>query len=169
MRRFPLGTYPTFAVELLRARAALTVVEEVGLALRAHRRTLALPQRGYATLRGWSKTHVARLESDAGSVRLADVVTALAGTGYAVGLYRVTTPADENVSARVLPGSWPRTELVARVRDGSRRFPGHRETRQVTVPPPWWFCSESTRSDTEEPQWYARGPSMWDGVFDRAG
>lgn len=182
MNRIPFGTYPTFARELLRARAELTVVDEVGLALRAHRRVLALPQRGYAALRGWSKTHVARLESDAGSVRFADVVDALVGTGYALGLYRTEPPeddcgavpgvghvAEEWTSERVAPESWPRSELVARVRDGTRRFPGHRETKQISSPPPWWFCSESTRSDTEEPHWYAPGPSMWDGIFDRAG
>ncbi|WP_030526793.1 helix-turn-helix domain-containing protein [Phycicoccus jejuensis] len=165
MRLLPL-TYPTFARELLAARAALTVPHEVGLALRAHRRTLGLGQRAYARRRGWSASHVARLETRAGDLRLTDVVAALGPTGYCLALcHRGAAPDPEPdpdtpappaaLPVPVSPTHWPRTELLALVRDGSRRFPAHHDTTQVTYPPNWWWQTEATRIGTQRPTWYA--------------
>ncbi len=165
MRLLPL-TYPTFARELLAARAALTVPHEVGLALRAHRRTLGLGQRAYARHRGWSASHVARLETRAGDLRLTDVVAALGPTGYCLALcHRGPDPEPEPdpdtpappaaLPVPVSPTHWPRTELLALVRDGSRRFPAHHDTTQVTYPPNWWWQTEATRIGTQRPTWYA--------------
>ena len=81
-------TRPTFSRELLEARAALTLGDAVGLALRAHRRVVGLSQRAYAASRGWSPARVARLEARAGSVRLDDVLAALAPTGFTLVLVR---------------------------------------------------------------------------------
>src|SRR3954469_23875995 len=71
-----------YAPRLARARAHLTVSDEVGLALRAHRRALGLSQRSYAASRGLSRTMLARLEAGAGRMSLDTVVAALEGTGF---------------------------------------------------------------------------------------
>lgn len=167
----PPLTYPTFALDLLRARAALTIADHVGLALRAHRRALRMSQRVYARHRGWSKGHLARLEADAGRLRLCDVVAGLRGTGYALALCRAPTPPPEPEEPApsaapawaadavvVGPEHWPRSELLARVRDGSRRFPAHHDTRQVTYPPSWWWSTEATYVHSVAPDWYAPRP-----------
>ena len=67
---------------LRRARGALTVEAEVGLALRAHRRRLGLSQRAYALRRGLSRAMLARLEVGAGRMTVDTVSDALAGTGF---------------------------------------------------------------------------------------
>ncbi len=85
MENSPL-TYPTFARELLEARATLTLSDEVGLALRLHRRRLGKSQRAYAAVRGWSRSHLGRLEATAGRMRLEDVVAALQPTGFRLAL-----------------------------------------------------------------------------------
>jgi transcriptional regulator with XRE-family HTH domain len=71
-----------YAPQLARARARLTVSDEVGLALRAHRRALGLSQRSYAASRGLSRAMLARLEAGAGRMSLDTVVDALEGTGF---------------------------------------------------------------------------------------
>ena len=176
----PPLTYPTFAAELLHARRTLTVADEVGLALRAHRHGLGTSQRAYARLRGWSKGHGARLEAAAGRLRLDDVTEALRGTGLVLALCRDPSedpphqpaPAAGRPTSGPAPGpapgpvpvrpeDWPRSELVARVRDGSRRFPGHHTAEQVTYPPGWWWASEATTAGSRAPHWTARRP--WDG------
>ena len=50
---------PKYARQLARARAPLTVADEVGLALRDHRRALGLSQRAYAASRGLSRAMLA--------------------------------------------------------------------------------------------------------------
>lgn len=215
----PPLTFPTFARELLEARAALTVVEEIGLALRAHRRALGLSQRAYALRRGYARSTFARLEAGAGGVKLDDVIAALDGTGFGLYLGRTdpapTLPPDEPAPAsaltptlpptelrpegdgtlvdglaaehedpsssgaaygasrspRPLPGrpppvpvtAWPRPELIARVRGGTRRFPGHRVTTQITFPPTWWWVHEYFAGSTNPPHWYSSpyGTPTW--------
>jgi transcriptional regulator with XRE-family HTH domain len=178
---FP-NTFPTFARELLAARASLTLIDEIGLALRAHRRALGLSQRAYALKRGYARSTFARLEADAGAARLDEVLNALEGTGFGLYLGVVGTPPSpdhdaDGASALPLPASvhevvqplagrpspvpvetWPRPELIARVRGGYRRFPGHRRTHQITSPPVWWWVQEYFRGGTAEPQWYS---PMW--------
>jgi hypothetical protein len=152
--------YPTFAAELLEARATLTLGDEVGLALRATRHRLRLSQRAYATLRGWSTSRLTRLEAGAERLRLGEVVAALEGTDYTLALCRrplggpsppapgAPAPAGAALPVPIAPDHWPRTELLARVRDGSRRFPGHRDVEQVDHAPGWWWNTEATRIGT---------------------
>lgn len=176
-------TWPTFAQELLEARVRLTIADEVGLALRAHRRRLRLSQRAYAALRGYSRATLGRLECSAGAQRLDDIVQALEGTGFALYLGRSPAPPRSDDSAlsapepppgrttsvsEVVPAAdapppvrrdeWPRTELIARVRGGGRRFPGHLEATQVTSPPTWWWVHEFFSGPTPKPLWYSPRP-----------
>ena len=71
--------YPTFATHLLTARHHLTLPDEIGLALRAHRHHLHHSQRAYAAHRHWTQSHIARLETAAAHHRLADIIDALHG------------------------------------------------------------------------------------------
>lgn len=140
----------------------LTIADMVGLALRDHRRRLGLSQRAYAAIRERSPSVIARLETAAGRFQLDDVVEALKGTGFALALVRCAdAQADEDCGTATLvdPASWPVTELIARVRDGSRRFPAHHETRAVINPPNWWWHREFFFGKGPEPEWYAPRPS----------
>lgn len=145
------------AADVDAATQRLTVADSVGLALRDHRRRLGLSQRAYAAMRLWSLSRIARLETSAGRFTLDDVVEALAGTGFGIALVRHGD--DDSRAAEVVePASWPETELVARVRDGSRRFPAHHETRAVINPPNWWWHREFFHGKGPEPEWYAPRP-----------
>ncbi|GAA4407245.1 hypothetical protein GCM10023168_23080 [Fodinibacter luteus] len=207
--------WPTFAAELIDARASLRLADEVGLAVRADRRRLGMSQRAYAAHRGLTLSAVIRLESAAGGMKLADVVAALDGTAFVLCLCH-RPPSDEPAPAAAVPvlpdpavrqppattaletGSlararptaapppgptdpatqpppapplqpppdppaprpvspafWPRSELIARVRGGGRRFPAHHDTEQVSSAPPWWWYAESSRAGTVPPDWYA--------------
>lgn len=164
--------------DLRRARTFLTVAEEVGLALREHRRKLGLSQRAYARRRGLSRAMLARLEAGAGQMRLDTISDALVGTGF---MLCVTFSMDEPdpspddaasgcaaaaddepeihvAPRRVPPEAWAPTDLVAAVRGGSRRFPAHRKVYPVTNPPLWWWMHEFFNGPTEEPKWYAPVP-----------
>ncbi len=161
-----------YARQLARARARLTVADEVGLALRDHRRALGLSQRAYASSRGLSRAMLARLEAGAGRMSLDTVVSALEGTGFELRVTfdepsptvpeaAVATPSTSarqpasGANAPVPPEAWLPTDLVARVRGGSRRFPAHRVVEPVVNPPMWWWMHEFFSGPTEEPQWYA--------------
>ena len=74
--------WPTFAAEVLAARASLRLGDEVGLALRADRQRLGLSQRAYSVHRGWTLGTVIRLETAADAVKLGDVVDALSDTPF---------------------------------------------------------------------------------------
>ena len=78
--------WPTFAAELLAARARLDLSTEVGLALRADRHRLAMSQREYAVHRRFPLATVIRLETAAGDMKLRDVVDALEGTPFVLTL-----------------------------------------------------------------------------------
>ncbi|WP_156971295.1 hypothetical protein [Knoellia sinensis] len=138
------------------AARELTVAGAVGLALRDHRRRLGLSQRAYAAVRHRAPSLIARLETAAGRFRLDDVVEALAGTGFALAVVRLAETEGAVSSATIVdPMDWPLTELIARVRDGSRRFPAHHETRSVINPPAWWWHREFFVGKGPEPRWYA--------------
>ena len=159
--------------QLIRARARLTVVEEVGLALREHRRRLGMNQRTYAAHRGLSRTMVARLEAGSEHLGFDTVVRALRGTGFELRVAVLPSPPDAPEGAGQLgrgsgaelpgavpdaavpPEAWEPTDLIARVRGGSRRFPAHRPVRAVVNPPIWWWMHEFFSGPSEEPQWYA--------------
>ncbi len=166
------GIPPKFARQLARARARLTVADEVGLALRDHRRALGLSQRAYAASRGLSRAMLARLEAGAGRMSLDTVVSALEGTGFELrvafdeppptvseaGVATPSTPATPSAPQPVVGvphDAWLATDLVARVRGGSRRFPAHRVVEPVVNPPMWWWMHEFFSGPSEEPQWYA--------------
>lgn len=161
-----------YAAALQSARARLTVADEVGLALRAHRRELGLSQRAYAAVRGLSRAMLARLEAGADRMSLATITEALDGTGFqlfvghddgdepppaasaAVAQLR-SASAPEPGSPVPPPTEWDATDLLARVRGDSRRFPAQREVQAVDSPPLWWWIHEFFSGPTEEPQWYA--------------
>lgn len=171
------GIPPKFSRRLARAREQLTVADEVGLALRDHRRSLGLSQRAYAASRGLSRAMLARLEAGAGRMSLDTVVSALEGTGFELrvafdeppptlpeaGVATPPTAAAPTAApppapqpeVGVPPDAWLATDLVARVRGGSRRFPAHRVVEPVVNPPMWWWMHEFFSGPTEEPQWYA--------------
>lgn len=117
-----------------------------------------MSQRAYAAMRAWSVSRIARLETTAGRFALDDVIEALDGTGFGIALVR-WCPDGSSAPEIVGPASWPETELVARVRDGSRRFPAHHETRAVINPPSWWWHREFFRGQGPEPEWYAPRPA----------
>ncbi len=165
------------------ARAALTVADAVGLALRAHRRAVGMSQRDYAGYRGWSHARVARLEAKAGGLKLADVIEALEPTGFRLALVQEApdeppTPthpgaalawggAPRGVSEprpsghrrlrEVTPEAWEAAELVARVRGGWRRFPGHLVARPTEHGPRWWINGEATWAYAVPPEWTTAG------------
>jgi hypothetical protein len=178
MKRTP-RTWPTFAAELLAARAALRLPTEVGLAIRADRRRLGLSQRSYATRRRLTAAMVARLESRAGDLKLADVIRGLEGTPFMLCLCHRPDEDDSGALAQLSPSDqvsltdgqpsqvppepvsarfWPREELVARVRSGTRRFPAHHTAWQVDRPPLWWWYAEATYAYAKPPHWYAPRP-----------
>ncbi|HSF98524.1 MAG TPA: helix-turn-helix transcriptional regulator [Ornithinibacter sp.] len=163
---------------LRRARGALTVGAEVGLALRDHRRRLGLSQRAYALRRGLSRAMLARLEAGAGRMTLDTVADALDGTGFelfvgmssgdpdlppegaasALAVDAATGPGAGVTPRRLPPEAWAPTDLVARVRGGGRRFPAHRPVHAVTEPPMWWWLHEFFDGPTEKPKWYSPVP-----------
>lgn len=118
-----------------RVRESLSLPDVVSLAIRAHRRQLGLSQRGYASFRGYSASHVARLERTAGDLRLADVMDALRTTGFRL---CVTAEAPGPSAPMAGPTDWPVSELVARD-DAGRRLPAHRSASITTTPHSWWF------------------------------
>ena len=166
-----------FGDQLRWARDRLTLPDEIGLALRSHRRHVGLSQRAYASWRGLSRSMLARLEAGESSMPLSAVLEALEGTGFAlfVGFADdpATPPPVDSIAVAIPPprpraeGEAPRswrpippevwrgTELVARVRGGSRRFPAHRLTMHVVNPPTWWWIHEFFTDPSNPPQWYA--------------
>lgn len=147
------------AADLAAAIEVVTLPSAVGMALRDHRRRLGLSQRAYATLRDMTSSTIARLERSAGPFSLDDVIRALDSTGFALALIREPDPGEQQCpGAIVQPDSWPVTELLAQVRDGSRSVPAHHETEAVVNPPRWWWHREFFAGKGPEPQWYAPRP-----------
>ena len=95
--------WPTYAAELLRARASLRLGDEVGLAVRAERQRLGMSQRAYAAHRGWTLGTVIRLESAADAMKLGDVDAALEGTAFQLCLCH--RPPSHEPGAAALPGT----------------------------------------------------------------
>ncbi len=164
-------TWPTFAAELVAARAGLRLPDEVGLAIRADRRRLGLGQRAYAARRRLTAAMVARLETRAGDLKLSDVIRGLESTAFVLCLCHrpdvgesaaAATARPRSVPIPVSPASWPRAELIARVRSGSRRFPAHHPAWQVDTPPLWWWNTEATYAYAKAPNWYAPRVTRWE-------
>jgi len=93
--------WPTFAAEVLSARASLRLGDEIGLAFRAERQRLGMSQRAYAAHRGWTLGTVIRLESAADALKLGDVDSALADTAFQLCLCH--RPPDGEPGAAALP------------------------------------------------------------------
>jgi transcriptional regulator with XRE-family HTH domain len=129
------------------ARESITVGEGVALALRRHRRSLKLSQRGYAARRGWSKSHQARLESATPALKLADVLAALEGTGYHLALHH------DRDDREVDPVEWAPTELVARFRDG-RRFPAAVNPERAWTAPSWFYTRHPEAKTPPDWTWH---------------
>ena len=106
-------TWPTFAAELLRARATLRLGDEVGLAIRADRSRLGLSQRAYAAERGLTEAAVIRLESAADSMKLGDVVSALSGTAFMLCLCHRPPDVQADAGALAADSAMPDTRESA--------------------------------------------------------
>ncbi len=84
----------------------LVLPDEIGRALRAHRRLLGLSRDEYAARRGWSTAWVVALETNAGQLTLVEVMAALESTPFR--LYLGSAPScpasqDAQQSSVLLP------------------------------------------------------------------
>ena len=141
-RRYGKRSNPTLLREIEEARSALTLRDELVMALRAHRRRLSLSQRAYAETRGWGRGFIARLEADPTTCRLQVLQEALAGTGYRLALVRDDPDGPGGVSSdprEVGAEEWAAADLVARTGGGSR-FPAHQDVHRTEAP--WWFARQ---------------------------
>lgn len=125
------------------------ISQQVGLALRGHRRELGQSQRAYAETRGMSRSQLARMEHEAAGLKLGDVAEALDGTGYCLAVVPMGATPDVE---------WDPTDLEARTRDG-RRFPANRTVRRSRFGPNWWMYHEvlGSRGCGPRPRWTAEG------------
>ena len=105
--------WPTFAAEVLSARASLRLGDEIGLAFRAERQRLGLSQRAYAAHRGWTLGTVIRLESAADAMKLGDVDAALADTAFQLCLCHRPPAAEPGAAALPAPDSPDPTDLIS--------------------------------------------------------
>ena len=124
--------------------------EQVGLALRADRRSRGQSQRAYAAAREISRDVLARAERDASAMRLDSIAQLLAGTGYELTILPVSETRQE--------AWWDLTDVQARTRAGTR-FPAHREVRPSRWGPMWWEYHErlGNRGFGPKPNWSAEG------------
>lgn len=127
----------------------IAVTQQVGLALRAHRRKVGRSQREYAAERGIGRAQLAKMEMDASGVTLGAVMRVLEGTGYRLAV----VPVDAVPSI-----DWDHTDLEARTRKG-RRFPANRLVRRSPHGPEWWWYHEVLGSGDcgDQPTWSAEG------------
>ncbi|WP_052591298.1 helix-turn-helix domain-containing protein [Luteipulveratus mongoliensis] len=100
-------TSPTLALQVVQARAGLSALTEVGLALRELRRAEGLSQRALATRLGVSKSMIGRLEKDPSQVPLGKVLAALEPTGYTL---RLASAQGSTVSS----AHWTGADLIAK-------------------------------------------------------
>ncbi len=126
------------------ARERLTLVECIGLAQRRRRNSLGVGQREYAQSRGWSKSHQARWESAPETLKLADVLVALDGTGLHHELHH-----DGDGSA-VAPVDWAASDLVGRLSEG-RRFPAAVNPVRSRSARTWFYTRHP--HDVAPPNW----------------
>jgi transcriptional regulator with XRE-family HTH domain len=125
------------------------IAEQVGLALRAVRRSGGWSQRRLAAELGVPQSAVGRMECHADVVSLGGVAAFLAQVGLALAV----VDADG-----VVIDQWEETDLLARDRRG-RRFPAHRTVRRSAYGPRWWEYHEyfGARPEGERPEWTAEG------------
>jgi len=128
------------------------VRKQVGLALRAFRRSRGWSQRAFADAVGVPASTVARMERDAAAGSLRAVEALLRHAGYTLGI----VDADG-----VLVREWDETDRLAKDRSG-RRFPANRVVRRVDprgIRPLWWTAQEylGTGECGSQPGWTAEG------------
>ena len=142
--------HPALAREVTDAHAMLALVEQIGQLVREHRQACGLSQREVAHAHGWSRGLVARLENDASSVPLGQVIQALTPTTRRLWLGPPGGPGaggsdepgpDDPVGGAALPmpaglGAWQRAELRARVRREDAPRGGLRLVAPGTPGPP---------------------------------
>lgn len=130
--------------------------EQVGLALRAVRRSRGWSQRRLAAELGVPQSAVGRMECHADAVSLDGVAAFL----QRVGLTLAVVDADG-----VVMKDWDETDVLARDRRG-RRFPAHRAVRRSTHGPRWWEYHEyfGSRPEGPRPEWTAEGFRPPDGT-----
>ena len=123
-------SWPTLVHEIAAARARLTILDQVGLAVREGRRRLGLSQRGLAQQLSLSQTLVRRLEIQAGGVPFGRVVEVMGALGFdlLVAEHEADGPAEP-----VDPRSWTVADLVVRDSAG-RRLPAHVRVARVIGP-----------------------------------
>ena len=148
MRRNAPETTKRLLAQWKDVRDSLTLTDSIGLALRRQRNLAGTSQREHALKSGWSKSHQARLETDPGRLKLADVLAALEGTSYHLELRR------DDDGRLVEPVEWYPTELVARFRDG-RRFPAAVNPVRWTGRT-WFYTRHPDDPTTPDWTWYRR-------------
>jgi transcriptional regulator with XRE-family HTH domain len=133
--------------ELNLARDAMSLVAEVGRALRKTRRRRGLSQREFAQQLGVSKSRLARLESDAGPQSLEMVSQVLLASGFRLEVIDALGTGRQEVDA--LSVNLP--ELY----DASgRHFPAHLEAHPLPYPPMYWFVRNGGWNTSKAfPQW----------------
>ena len=141
---------PPLAREQLAARAALDLTTAIALVSRAVRAQRGESQRATAARRGWSVARTARSETDAGSLRLADVLTILDESPFDLAVVR---------DGEVVPAeSWSCAELLARD-EGGRRLPAHHTISRVDrVAATWWYTRHGWGVDEPLWTWFRRYP-----------
>ncbi|HSO64898.1 MAG TPA: hypothetical protein VLQ78_07325 [Ornithinibacter sp.] len=145
-------TWPTFAADLVRARAALRLGDEVGLAIRADRCRLGLSQRAYASERGLTEAAVIRLESAADSMKLGDIVAALSGTAFMLCLCHRPLEALPDAVALAAHGPGPDAPAPTGTDAGhdgwrtpSQALAGPADPPEPAAPPDWYAPRYSQR------------------------
>lgn len=98
-----------------------------------------------------SEATVRRYEKEPCGATLSQLSDLLKECGHVLQLVAVRDAA----TRAVMPWEWPSSELVARARDGGRRFPGHRGAQPSGFLGPiwWWMSYESLRNYDSMPRW----------------
>lgn len=166
-------TRPTFARELLEGRSRTDLAGLIGLAMRTHRGEWGLPQRAYAAVRGWSKTHQARLESHADELKVGTVRAALEGTGFRLALVHdgpgipvssrlildmASVESEDEIVEAVRVEQFVDSEIVAKDAAG-RRFPVTRPVARTEYAPKWWMDRYGSWGGNG-PEWTCTGTSV---------
>lgn len=142
--------FPPLAREQLAARASLTTATVIALVSRVSRTARGESQRATARRRGWSPSQVARSETDAGSLRLRDVLAIVAESPYELSL---------TLDGEVVPAEhWSCAQLLARDEGGRRLPPHHHVTRIGSMAPTWWYTRHGWGVDEPLWTWFTRYP-----------
>jgi transcriptional regulator with XRE-family HTH domain len=128
------------------SRAAMSLVTDVGHALRRARRRRRVSQREFAQQLGISKSRLARLESNAGPQSLDMISEVLMASGFRLEVIDM---------CGVVRSDDPLPTTLLELRDASgRRFPAHLDASPLSYPPLYWFVRNGGwLTSTAFPQW----------------